>query len=554
MVSTMRQETEKPRQPERDILTPEGFVRLEKYDRILPEEIWSQPDEIFVRWAEAYTRVSLPIVTFEIGTKDGGLKGKLLTRSLGKFGVPAKVADGLGLKLHELEQYKPYVVEIQNPEEQKRLYELTVHREPDFDDYLRYKENGHESNYKPDIRQIYLFADNAGEKIGRLTSDKPVGKVVLIPRWLPDEVRNQVNDGGEWIGEVIEKDRYYFLIPHIKAEDWTCMRVLVEDGKPVVEQVKLHGIRERFISERVSPTMPEDISELLTELPGEQQAILARFWNIYWERHKVFHQEILQAQQEAWQAYKEERVHFREANSMRMVDMKDNIHVWQPVVIEGEDGGEFNVSINDPQPAVEAWKRYDDMRAVTTAEAYLIATRDDHFVSYLREEEGLELGIQQFERALPSNEKIYVGNLGAIVINHRGKDDRNIARETFRNKDMYEVETKEIDNDVVRMQLHFAPTLYMRDPTERERAEDVGLIGKGGKVFEVGYSLMRGDVEYRDCFYDLPEHIRDRIADILATHLVRLRESSLVSPDGKVVKVSWKRIPTEAKVEASVQN
>lgn len=556
-MTSMNKEAEKLAQPNQPLFTEDGFVRIEHYEGVLPDRIWSQPDEVFARWAEAYASVFLPIVTFEIGTKDGGFKGKFFTRSLGKFGYPTKVAPGL-----EIKQYKPYVVEVQNPK-QMGLYKLGVHQEPGIDDYLRCERNGGDSFSRLDIGQIVMFEDDSGEIIGQL----PSGKVVLIPKWLPNKVRNQVNDGEEWIGEIREKDRFCFLIPHIKAEEWTHTEVDLEACKPVARIQKFNGIEpEPFSLQIFEPEDPEEAREVFKNLPLEKQAILARLWNIYWrdelarqEVHEAFRQEILAAQRQAWQAYKKERVSVSGEEQRRMVGMSEEIHTWQRVVVKDEGGGEFEIDTDAREPGVEAWKRYDDMKAVTAAEAYLIATNDNHFVSYLREEEGIDLNLEKLDRVRPENRCIEVGNLQAKFRNYKWRPSEEIAINEFREKGNFGIETCEIENDIVSFELVFVPRLYAREPGEKEKGvermfysstyREPGLIGDDGRVYEVEYALRAGKVGFKDSFYDLPEHIRERIAEILAKKMSWLRESTLASLDGRLKKVSCKKLPKTMRVE-----
>jgi hypothetical protein len=553
----MRPESKIANQSEQPLITADGFVRLERFEGVLPDSIWSQPDEIFVRWAEIYASVFLPIVTFEIGTKDGGLKGKFFTRSLGKYGYPTKVADGLDIK-----EYVPYVVEVQNPE-QKGLYKLAVHQEPGIDDYLRYKRNGGDSFSKLNIGQIQMFRDDSGEIIGK----SPSGKVVLIPRWLPDKVRNQVNEGEEWIGEIREKEKFCFFIPHIKAEAWTYSEVNLGAGWPVVKIQEFNGIKPKPFSLKIfEPWDPEEVKEVFKNLPLEEQAILARLWNIYWkdelarqEVQEAFRQEVLVAQRQAWQAYKEERVFFKEKNRRRMVGMDDEVHTWQRVVVEGEGGGEFEIDIDAREPGVEAWERYKDMKAVTAAEAFLIATDDDRFVSYLREEGGIDLDLGEFDRIRPENRCIDVGRLQAVFKNYKGKSSEEIAIQEFRRDGNFGIDTCGVENDIVVFKLVFVSTLYAREPGKGEQGverwfssstyRNPGIIGDDGQVYEVEYALRAGEAKYKDGYYNLPEHIRDRITEIFSRKISWLREGTRASLDGKARGVSWKKVPKKIQAE-----
>ena len=548
--------------------TPDGFLRLEQFEGALPERYWNLPDESFARWANVYAEIRREFRTptllahFQKGDQ-GSLEGKLITNNFGKVGVASRIAPGLSV-----EEGVPYVVEVLGKDRQnkRRVFDLSVERKATCEDVLCFRETA--ENVR--IEQLLYLDKRGGGAVGRLDDGDKKGKVVMPLK----NCKITPKDGEEWVSQIVYEEPQFLLAqPLLPVSAWSLPTVCMDDGIPEVVVDNFEGIRKTLTGVRQEHAFAvgdevsnrELLGHLMRKLPEAEQAILARLWNIWVTREqqrireeKTFVQEVRQAQRKAWEAYKEERVMYGLEEPQRVVSTDDRTYTMQPVTIVGGFVQTYDILIDHPQASVEAWRRYNkDLHAVVAAEAYQIATSDEYFISNLRAEEEIDLHLEELQASRPENTRLFVRNLEAIFRHYKGKPSREVARAEF--KKQFRVESSEISSDIVAMKLIFAPTLYARHPGSKEKGQErlfssetyaePGLDGSDGKVYEVEYTLAAGEVEYRDGFYDLPEHIQARVADMLASGISRFRESVVEASGDGVEKVSWKRAARKRRVE-----
>ena len=546
-------ETLQPIVDTQDLLTPDGLINLERFEGALPERYWQLPDEEFEQWANAYARLEvgekpkLEIVTFSVSDR-GSLQGSLIAKELSKIGVPKKIENGLTLTPNT-----PYLVEQlrdTRPGEREGVFELAVRGHPSMEDYavVVNQERVRDERTSLSIGQISFFRGKDGRIVGKAQD----GRFVI-----PDRESRQPNAGDEWLGrlKLSRNQRHYFFSPYAKAQTWLRYAVSTDAWDvPAVAFQFFHGIH----CEEKPPTQLLNslgsVEKLQRELPPSHQAILARLWNIWvtgeLERESLeqeFVQEVNRAQGKAWRAYTEGHLEYDTTQAQQVVSGKGTLYTMQPVTISDGSIRTFDILTNYSQPSVEAWRRYDeDFDAVIAAEAYQIATSNEHFSGYLKEEEGIDLHLAELEASRPENSRLYIGNLQSVVRNYKGMTSRDSARAEF--KERCTVEPQTITNDILTMTLVFEPALYAHPADEKgidtmfasQTTEEPGLTGDDGRVYEVEYTLATGGVEYRDGYYDLPEHIQDRIADVLSSRISSLRVSAFKDAKG-VEKVAWKR-------------
>lgn len=558
-----------PAMQEQPILNGEGLLELTRFEGALPKDIWALSDEQFEAWANAYARIrgdfEIPVelAAFHQGNR-GSLDGKFMTKENGRLGVASKVTPGLTIT-----EGQSYVVALRYPQDERKAVDLVVLHVPTTEEVLCFRE----TNKGLRVEQLYFYeGEKDGKVISRIDDGLEKGKVVLPDRYSPIKP----NDGEEWVTQIVRTaDNYLVGRPLVPVESWSLPLVSMREGSPRVTIRHFEGIQERPLGITqeygFSPDSEDEgrnrelLHDLLNKLPGAEQAILARLWNIRLsgEAERIrgdeeFVGKVRKAQRRAWEVYKENRLEYDASQAYQVVDGKEILHIMQPVTIKDGSTKTFGILPSFPQPSVEAWRRYDeDFDAVVAAEAYQLATSDERFAEYLKEEEGVDLHLEAMQHARPAISPLWVGKLERTVKVSNGDSNasQDVAKAVFHRT--HQVETVEICDDVFSIKLVLVPVLYAREPGKKEAGlegwytsetyRESGLIGSDGKVYEVEYTLVSGDVELQDRFYDLSEHIRNRISVLLDSQLSRLRESTIKTSQNGVEKVSWKRVSGKGK-------
>lgn len=262
--------------PEFTGFTQEGLVDLKQFEGVLEKKHWDLPDNEFVEWVNGSVwskAKTIRVAVFEVG-KTGSFKGQLMTRDLGKAGIPQEDAEGI-----ELSDGEPYVVSVivdTCPKSDKKGFlRLKVNRVFGREDCLRLVANKFTGSDEGNRLSQLIFLQGRRDKnaISRTRSQKPI---------LPSKmIRNIPGDCEQWVGQIVAReDKFDIFYPYMRVEEWERHLVWLADGARLkVRREAIRGIDRDFLSD-ITIESVEDFQNNFVSLPEVEQAKLARLWNI----------------------------------------------------------------------------------------------------------------------------------------------------------------------------------------------------------------------------------------------------------------------------------
>src|SRR3989344_513969 len=521
-------------------ITPEGFFDLSRFAGVLPENVWNLSDDEFALWAEkqANLQEGEPVLLARFHRpKQGEFAGRMVTHDLGKSGVLVMDEPGATTEVH-----LPYVVKVVG--ETNQYSQLRLVRKPNLEDCVRYLRQREGKERRIEIQQISFRTIVSREDESPVMGREPGGRKTFLRKNLSPEVKNSViysDDRVVAVEPTEESRKYSFCVPIAKARVWerTSVSAVQENGTPipVVSTERFYGIDSVYTGVKRIGWF-DSLANVLPDLSPENQAILARLWNVYRRKEldkqnkgEELKKQIAADKHEAWEAYEDGRVVVERDRRYREIGEDGEEHDFVPVLVDGE-----RYDIEPYYPDGTRTRYGGNWKAYTAAEAFAIVDSDRYFLESLSREKGIQFQPGLIADLRPDSVEIDIDQLAhapQYTTNGFRWGREPIARDHF--KRLFESKIVEFESNAVKLTLEFSPCLYEQTTVGQQ---DGGIEPVPVVEYRVAYLLSDEIVQYDDRILCLRDHVEERVEKILNKVLSELHKPAWIPPDdGR--KVRW---------------
>jgi hypothetical protein len=303
-----------------------------------------------------------------------------------------------------------------------------------------------------------------------------------------------------WIGRVENKGKINIFKPITMAEKWKDYSILVsaDTDNLYVEEVNRLGLKVE--QNRIIYLTDENIQDVIKNFDSFDGAVLTESLNRQKNREaqaKIRQEEYKQAETKAkewaWQEYMKNDV------KVERVDDQNNYSYYKVKI----DGIWHDVNFRtEVKTSTEI-----DWRELVPRFACEIATNEQYFLERLRQFENINIKFEDFTDLVPKKD--------FVVEKQDGLSGACCAFEQFRKMNC---EEKIVDLPYVNGKLIFDPRLFAVSHFDF----DYGLHkadSTAEDTYRVLYGLRSEELNYTNVIKELPEHVADRIKDIIGKYV-----------------------------------